>query len=323
MAGMRGAESELLESAAWHYQGLVLLGPTGSGKTPLGQILAQRGIWGRNCVHLDFGALLRHIAGQAPWQPPYQPAKSSGADSSKGSYLCWASEQIHPSSSQKATSIWAHYFTSSEREFIQQVLRRGALLEDEHFPLAVKILNYFLVLEGLQGPELLAQTEEFHPGEDHLALPGLQGPKFLRQTEGRAGPNRSEPGGGPLIVLNGLPRHVGQAEALKSWLKVQAVVHLDCPAEVVLERIGSNVGGDRQGRTDDDLQSIEAKLAIYRTRTQPLIHYYQSRGVPIVRLEVTAEMTPLQAWQQLQGQNPWKTESLFPATLQKPEKLGG
>ena len=39
----------------------LLLGPTGSGKTPLGDIIAQRGLWGANCRHFDFGANLRAI----------------------------------------------------------------------------------------------------------------------------------------------------------------------------------------------------------------------------------------------------------------------
>jgi hypothetical protein len=31
------------------------LGPTGSGKTPLGDYLEERGLFGRRCVHFDFG----------------------------------------------------------------------------------------------------------------------------------------------------------------------------------------------------------------------------------------------------------------------------
>ncbi len=42
---------------------ILLLGPTGSGKTPLGQALEKKGLAGRRCVHFDFGANLREIAG--------------------------------------------------------------------------------------------------------------------------------------------------------------------------------------------------------------------------------------------------------------------
>jgi adenylate kinase family enzyme len=40
---------------------ILLLGPTGSGKTPLGQVLEERGLWGHTCMHFDFGANLREI----------------------------------------------------------------------------------------------------------------------------------------------------------------------------------------------------------------------------------------------------------------------
>jgi len=40
----------------------LLVGPTGSGKTPLGDELEGRGFLGRRCVHFDFGANLRRLA---------------------------------------------------------------------------------------------------------------------------------------------------------------------------------------------------------------------------------------------------------------------
>lgn len=45
---------------------VLLLGPTGAGKTPLGRICAQRGLWGRSCTHVDFGACLRRAAAGDP-----------------------------------------------------------------------------------------------------------------------------------------------------------------------------------------------------------------------------------------------------------------
>lgn len=262
------------------YPALILLGPTGSGKTPLGQLMAQRGIWGRKCVHFDFGTMLRRIASQGPSEGASVEARMPDAELESTTRED-PGQQAQATALSSPTAGEVHGFTVEEQRFIRQVLRTGALLEDEHFPLAIKILQYFLVLEGLVGGETLKQA-----GEPPLAV-GPHGPL-------------------PWIVLNGLPRHLGQAEALKSWVEVQAVIHLDCPAEVVLERIRSNVGGDRQGRTDDDLSSVKAKLATYTARTEPLIHYYQTWRVPVVRLEVTARMTPAEAWEQLEAKNPWK-----------------
>ena len=47
---------------AFRRQALLLLGPTGSGKTPLGQLLQQRGLNTARCLHFDFGQHLRAAA---------------------------------------------------------------------------------------------------------------------------------------------------------------------------------------------------------------------------------------------------------------------
>ncbi len=43
-------------------EGILLVGPTGSGKTPLGDMLEQTGLRGQRCMHFDFGAGLRALA---------------------------------------------------------------------------------------------------------------------------------------------------------------------------------------------------------------------------------------------------------------------
>lgn len=195
---------------------VVLLGPTGSGKTPLGQVLQQRGLHGRRCVHFDFGAQLRRIVADDP------------SDS------CLTRQEMH---------------------VLEHVLQSGALLEDQQFPIAQRILERFL---AQQAPE--ADT---------------------------------------VVVLNGLPRHVGQARRLAAMLEVQTVVHLVCSAEDVLVRIQRNTGGDRLGRQDDDPQSVREKLAAYQARTVPVLEYYRAGNVPIQTIEVRADMTAEQMWHRL------------------------
>jgi adenylate kinase family enzyme len=104
---------------------------------------------------------------------------------------------------------------------------------------------------------------------------------------------------GTVIVLNGLPRHVGQAQALAGLLDVRVVVHLRCVAETVFARIAGNAGGDRHGRTDDSLEAVRQKLAVFERRTAPLVDWYRASHARIVEIEVTDRMTPDETWAEL------------------------
>jgi adenylate kinase family enzyme len=185
------------------FDGLLLLGPTGSGKTPLGAELASRGLAGRSCLHFDFGETLRAAA------------------SSPGDFL---------------------FLSEGDLFVIRESLGTGALLEDEHFPIARALLLGFADTAGA--------------------------------------------GEGDLLVLNGLPRHTGQARHLESTVEMKGVVHLSCDPETVSRRIRRDTGGDRRGRTDDSLPEIAEKLDRFRKRTEPLIAFYQDRGVETVTIEV-------------------------------------
>jgi len=199
-------DSPALPAATSRHCAILLLGPTGSGKTPLGELLERRGLWGHACHHFDFGANLREVvANNRP------------------------DEQI----------------SASDIAFLSNVLQSGALLEDEHFSLAVRILDCFVAARGVESPDWL--------------------------------------------VLNGLPRHVGQAKALEGILRVEAVVRLECTPEAVMERIRANSGGDRSGRPDDSPLDGARKLAIFSIRTAPLLNYYQELGVRVETTPVTPE----------------------------------
>jgi hypothetical protein len=43
---------------------MLLIGPTGVGKTPFGSCLEKNGFRGRRCLHFDFGHELRTVAQQ-------------------------------------------------------------------------------------------------------------------------------------------------------------------------------------------------------------------------------------------------------------------
>lgn len=187
---------------------MLLIGPTGAGKSPLGDHIQQRGLCGKRCHHFDFGQQLRAIA--AADDPP-------------------------------------EAFTSSEHCFVRDLLEKALLLETEHFPIAEKIVAAFL------------RGRQYEQGD--------------------------------LIVLNGLPRHVGQARDMDEIVTVRTVVVLECSSTVVRKRIRKNTGGDRAGRDDDNQKLIEKKLGIFRERTEPLIGHYRAAGSALVRIEVAAEAT--------------------------------
>jgi adenylate kinase family enzyme len=194
---------------------ILLVGPTGAGKTPLGELLECRGLRGHRCVHFDFGANLRAIAA-----------------SFEGGAAAEAPGVI---------------FSPRERAVILDSLGTGALLENENFPIAEKILARFVREKGV-GPH-------------------------------------------DLLILNGLPRHAGQARDLERSTEVCAVVNLIGTAAVIKERIRLDTGGDRAGRSDDSLEAVERRLEIFEKRTLPLLEFYAARRVPILKIPVGAGTT--------------------------------
>lgn len=188
-------------------QAILLVGPTGAGKSPLGDWLQARGLWGRRCHHFDFGAKLREVAG----------GHGNG-------------------------------FTAEEMLFIRNLVGKGALLEDETFYLALRILVEFVGCRQVQ------------PGD--------------------------------LLIMNGLPRHTGQADSMAGYLQFAAIVHLQCSAETVWERLQNDAGGDRADRIDDTVALVEQKLAVFAERTKPLLAWYQRLGVPLIQVAVGAQTRP-------------------------------
>ena len=195
---------------------ILLLGPTGVGKSPLGDVIAQNGLIGRTCRHLDFGSELRGaISGD----------RRSAA------------------------------YSITELDFIHGVLERGLLLENEHFSLAKKIISLYLDQVGF------AQHE--------------------------------------VLVLNGIPRHAGQANDIAMLAVIHAVVVLDCSTDEVVCRIRENIGGDRTDRVDDNAELINKKLSIFRERTAPLINHYTQRRCALYSISVSADMTPSDAYRKV------------------------
>ncbi len=195
---------------------VLLIGPTGAGKTPLGEYLGKNGLSRRQCHHLDFGHELRMIAG---WDAPETP------------------------------------FTYEDVSFIRGVLNNGLLLEGKHFHIAEKVIRSFLERKGFVSRHLL--------------------------------------------VLNGIPRHVGQAKDMARIVNIRELIVLDCQAEDVFDRIRGNRGGDRTNRDDDSFEMVRHKLAIFMERTSALIDYYRMQGCRIYPIGVKADSKIEELYSQL------------------------
>jgi len=194
----------MIRHPAW-----LILGPTGAGKSPLGDAIERDGLGdARRWFHFDFGENLRGIdAGRLPHDG----------------------------------------LSAADQAVITQALHGGALLENENFPIAERILQSFCRRRGL-GP-----------------------------TDG--------------LIMNGLPRHAGQARDVDRCVDIRGVLLLDCPAAVVRDRIRRNSGGDRTHRVDDDPAAVERKLQLFADRTLPLLDHYRAKGVSVFAFPVAVETT--------------------------------
>lgn len=101
------------------YEAILLIGATGSGKTPLGEVCEQKGLWGRRCIHFDFGEQLRRVAG----------------NSAGGSFL-----------------------SGKDISTVTRSLKTGKLLEKEDFHIAVEIFENFIKDKGAKTDVLLVMN---------------------------------------------------------------------------------------------------------------------------------------------------------------------
>jgi len=82
------------------------------------------------------------------------------------------------------------------------------------------------------------------------------------------------------VLLDGFPRTVAQADALNDVLgelgrELDHAVLVEVPDDVVAERIGNR----GQGRADDDPETVRERLRVYHEQTEPLVEYYEDRGL--------------------------------------------
>ncbi|MGF1610008.1 MAG: adenylate kinase [Kiloniellales bacterium] len=87
------------------------------------------------------------------------------------------------------------------------------------------------------------------------------------------------------FILDGFPRTSGQAAALdrmlaEKGLALDAVVELKVDDEALVERINTRISqaGDGGRRSDDSVETLRKRLAVYHEQTAPILPYYRERG---------------------------------------------
>ncbi len=102
-------------------------------------------------------------------------------------------------------------------------------------------------------------------------------------------------------LLDGFPRTIKQAEALDNIARMDAVVNIQVPDEVIVERLSgrrvcaacghtTHVSIAKDGicpvcgkpltqRKDDEASTVRNRLTTYAQQTRPLIEYYEKQGL--------------------------------------------
>lgn len=83
------------------------------------------------------------------------------------------------------------------------------------------------------------------------------------------------------VIFDGFPRTIPQAVALNEMLakrgaQVNAVVGLEVADDELIDRLIKR--GVESGRSDDNLETIQKRLAVYHNQTQPLRDFYVNEG---------------------------------------------
>lgn len=102
-------------------------------------------------------------------------------------------------------------------------------------------------------------------------------------------------------LFDGFPRTIAQADALAAISPIDMVINIDVPAERLIERISGRrmctgcgtgyhasmydkdacekCGSPLFIRDDDKPETVRNRIAVYERQTQPLIAYYEAKGL--------------------------------------------
>ena len=84
------------------------------------------------------------------------------------------------------------------------------------------------------------------------------------------------------VLMDGFPRTIPQAEAVDRMLavkqaRVNRVILLEVPEAELVQRLLGRAA--KEGRADDNIESITQRLKVFQQQTAPLIAFYEGRGI--------------------------------------------
>lgn len=86
------------------------------------------------------------------------------------------------------------------------------------------------------------------------------------------------------IVLDGYPRNTSQAQWLIDHLprhgrEIAAIIVFEVSETELIKRLSG------RGRAEDSPAVIKRRLEIYEEQTRPVLEFYESRGIPLVKVD--------------------------------------
>jgi adenylate kinase len=99
------------------------------------------------------------------------------------------------------------------------------------------------------------------------------------------------------VLMDGFPRTIPQAEAVDKLLagkgaKVERVVLLEVDEAELVQRLLARAA--KEGRADDNPESIRKRLAVYQAQTAPLIDFYAGRPGVVRRIPGSGSIDDIQ-----------------------------